>query len=217
MPNPPSEADIIFNRASVALARSQRLVASWLPPPTASDLANAKSEEELEREEQEMFTPVPELLGLGASISKEGEIKRQKETTDDFLRKQLLGREYKKLQSNRGSEGIRSGLGVGQTGVKSRPSYIKRPVDESDDEGGRSSLGRSKRPKPEKELQNGTLNSAVTKVEAVHPNVSTASTASQSSIISSNYLDEVLADRSRKKSKKNKKKKRRNIVAIAAE
>lgn len=61
MPKPPSEADIIFSRASVALAKSQRLVASWLPPRTASELANAKSEEELEREEQEMFAPVPEL------------------------------------------------------------------------------------------------------------------------------------------------------------
>lgn len=57
----PSEADIIFNRASVALAKSQRLIASWLPPPTASELAKAKTEEEIEKEEQEMFTPIPEL------------------------------------------------------------------------------------------------------------------------------------------------------------
>lgn len=59
MPTIPSEADIIFNRASVALAKSQRLIASWLPPP--SELTNAKSDAEMEREEQEMFTPVPEL------------------------------------------------------------------------------------------------------------------------------------------------------------
>lgn len=61
MPNHPSDADIIFNRASVALAKSQRLIASWLPPPTPSELANAKSEEEIEREEQDIFTPIPEL------------------------------------------------------------------------------------------------------------------------------------------------------------
>lgn len=58
MPDQSSEADIIFNRASVALARSQRLIASWLPP---SELANAKSEEEVEKEEQEIFKPEPEL------------------------------------------------------------------------------------------------------------------------------------------------------------
>ncbi len=61
MPITSIEADIIFNRASVALAKSQRLIASWLPPPTASELAAAKSAEQVERDEQEMFTPVPEL------------------------------------------------------------------------------------------------------------------------------------------------------------
>jgi hypothetical protein len=57
----PSEADIIFNRANVALAKNQRLVASWLPPPTTDELAGAKSQEELDKEEAEMFAPVPEL------------------------------------------------------------------------------------------------------------------------------------------------------------
>ena len=55
-----NESDIILNRASVALARSQRLVASWLPEKTSDELANAKSEEELQREEDEIFTAVPE-------------------------------------------------------------------------------------------------------------------------------------------------------------
>jgi hypothetical protein len=58
----PSEADIVFNRANVALATHQRLVASWLPPRSDAELANAKSQEQLEREEEEMFAPVPELL-----------------------------------------------------------------------------------------------------------------------------------------------------------
>lgn len=59
--NNTNEADIIFNRANVALARSQRLVASWLPPKTDEELANSnKTEEELQREEDELFTPVPE-------------------------------------------------------------------------------------------------------------------------------------------------------------
>jgi hypothetical protein len=57
----PSEADIVFNRANVALAKHQRLVASWLPPRSDAELANTKSQEELEREEEEMFAPLPEL------------------------------------------------------------------------------------------------------------------------------------------------------------
>lgn len=57
-----NESEVILNRANVALARSQRLVASWLPAQTEDELANAKSEEELQREEDEIFTAVPETL-----------------------------------------------------------------------------------------------------------------------------------------------------------
>jgi hypothetical protein len=55
-----SESDVILNRANVALARSQRLVASWLPEKTTSELENTKSEEEIQREEDAIFTAVPE-------------------------------------------------------------------------------------------------------------------------------------------------------------
>lgn len=167
-----------------------------------------------EEQEAEILNRIHNRLGLGASISKEGEIKRQKQNTDDFIRKQLLGRDYKKSQSNRAIDGTKLGFDVGHVGVKPRPAPVKRPVDESDDEGGRSSLGRSKRQKPGKELRSGTLEAAGTKVEAGHPN---ASTASQSRKKSSNYLDEVLANKSHRKSKKNRKKKGQNMVPIAAE
>lgn len=54
-----SEADLVFNRANVALARSQRLIASWLPEGP-DKLASDKSEEQLRQEEDEVFTPIPE-------------------------------------------------------------------------------------------------------------------------------------------------------------
>jgi Protein of unknown function (DUF3245) len=64
MPKPkePSEADIVFNRANLALARHKKLVASWLPPLSKEEQTNEKSAEELEKEEEDMFAPVPELL-----------------------------------------------------------------------------------------------------------------------------------------------------------
>lgn len=56
-----SESDIILNRANVALSRSQRLVSSWLPAQTDEELASSsKTDEELQREEDEIFTAVPE-------------------------------------------------------------------------------------------------------------------------------------------------------------
>jgi Protein of unknown function (DUF3245) len=57
-----SEADVIFNRASLALAKSQHLIASWLPPQP-QETAAAKSEEDLDKEEADIFSPVPELYG----------------------------------------------------------------------------------------------------------------------------------------------------------
>lgn len=59
-----SDADIIFNRANVALAKSQRLIASWLPPRTEEELRAAKSPEEIEREEAELFAPIPEQFAV---------------------------------------------------------------------------------------------------------------------------------------------------------
>lgn len=129
----------------------------------------------------------------------------------------MLGRDYKKSQSNRASNGANPDLGATQVGAKSRPAPATRPVDESDDEGGRSSLGRSKRQKLDKELQNGTLEAAGTDVESVNPNPSASSTAFQPRKRSSNYLDEVLAKKAHKKSKKKKKKKKHGLVPIAAE
>lgn len=61
MPASTNGVDVILNRANVALARSQRLIASWLPPRSDEDTANAKSEAEIEEEELEIFTPVPEV------------------------------------------------------------------------------------------------------------------------------------------------------------
>jgi Protein of unknown function (DUF3245) len=60
----PSEADIISNRINVRHADKLRLIASWLPAPTSEELSSAKTQEELEHEEREMFAPVPELLVL---------------------------------------------------------------------------------------------------------------------------------------------------------
>lgn len=94
---------------------------------------------------------------------------------------------------------------------------MKRPVDESDDEGGRSSLGRPKRSKLEKELQNGEFEVAGAKGADVHPNTRTALNASQVRKKPVNYLDEVLANKSQKKSKKKKRKTRHGEVSIAAE
>jgi Protein of unknown function (DUF3245) len=68
IPRGSAEADVIFNRASLALAKSQRLIASWLPPKTTREAVASKTEEELDKEESEIFSPVPELYDTHSLI-----------------------------------------------------------------------------------------------------------------------------------------------------
>lgn len=64
-----SEADVIFNRANLALAKSQRLVASWLPPKSAEENAADSLPEhqavDADQNESEVFHVAPEQYVLG--------------------------------------------------------------------------------------------------------------------------------------------------------
>ena len=55
-----SEADLISSRSSLILAQSHSLVRSWLPPKTAGEISNEKTEDELEAEDRESLTIVPD-------------------------------------------------------------------------------------------------------------------------------------------------------------
>ena len=47
-----SQADIIFNRTNVALARSQRLIASWLPPKPESEPLGSDGKDGMQMRDQ---------------------------------------------------------------------------------------------------------------------------------------------------------------------
>lgn len=103
-----------------------------------------------------------------------------------------MGKEYKKLDSI----GLRNGYKTGPVmlgGPKPRPVPAKQAVVESDDEGGRSSLGKSKRQRLDEP------------VKLIQDKNSSASTCLGQGQRRTNYLDEVLAERSQKKRKKSKK------------
>ena len=57
----PDLSSLLFTRAPLALSRTQRLVTTWLPPPTAEDLARSAQSSETQREEDEIFKPTSEL------------------------------------------------------------------------------------------------------------------------------------------------------------
>ncbi|KAL8697564.1 MAG: hypothetical protein Q9224_002252 [Gallowayella concinna] len=158
-----------------------------------------------------MFTPVPEVLGLGAKVPtdlKYGDVKRQKMSSNDLLRRQLLGKDHARLQ-NKGDHGqggqriVERSLVIGS---KPRPIPVKRKgeSESSGDEGGRSSLGKKKRKKwveiVDSEEMEGADADMVKDEESPRELVKKEKKAN-------NYLDEVLSQKKEKKPKKKKKRK----------
>ncbi|KAL9043773.1 MAG: hypothetical protein Q9214_003048 [Letrouitia sp. 1 TL-2023] len=231
-----SEVDIILNRANVALAKSQRLVASWLPPRSEEELKKAKSEEELDREEQEIFKPAPESyvldiflqqlsqpfelmgqrIGLGAKIPeniKDGDLQRQKLSANDELRNQLLGRDHAKIQVKvKGGRDSMGGIvpssGPLMAGSKPRPESLKHPIQEEseEEEGGRSSLGKTRKNK-QAQVKLEEDTDAVG-AEGLNVGQEEPAVTANTHKRSNRYLDEVLARRERNKKKKKKRSKR---------
>ena len=60
---PVSLDDTIINKTNVNIARCQRLIASWLPPPSPHDHQHSKTEADLEEEDNRTFVPEPEVYG----------------------------------------------------------------------------------------------------------------------------------------------------------
>lgn len=56
----PSEGDVVFNRANVALARSQKLLQSWLPQPTEGTANTTTTTEYNPEEDEELFKQTSE-------------------------------------------------------------------------------------------------------------------------------------------------------------
>ncbi|KAJ5747975.1 uncharacterized protein N7511_009671 [Penicillium nucicola] len=160
-----SESDIILNRANVALSRSQRLVASWLPQESTDELATTKTEEELQREEDEIFTAVPETHGhLVLKIEKiqtrrrrplpqkaaDGSWNRTELDSNDKLRKQLLGKNYDRVMKAKAAQkaavaGSTTTAGSVSAAGNNAGAGAVEEDDEDDDEDGRSAMiGRKK-------------------------------------------------------------------------
>ncbi|RAL13642.1 uncharacterized protein BO97DRAFT_342159 [Aspergillus homomorphus CBS 101889] len=223
-----SQTDIILNKANVALARSQRLVASWLPAPTAADQANVKSEEELQREEDEIFTAVPETLGVGAPLptkAADGSWNRTELDSNDKLRKQLLGRNYQKVMAAKvhAKPGAPSaGVATGRPSAKAASSGAGQGVDEEDEdeeEGRLALIGRKNASSRKRKVNIHTLQSpeetesmdleAKETTAGVDGNVSKQkedssqfSSGRRSRKKGTSFLDEILAERSKKRKKR---------------
>ncbi|KAJ6104234.1 hypothetical protein N7523_010554 [Penicillium sp. IBT 18751x] len=203
-----TESDVILNRANVALARSQRLVSSWLPAQTDDELSHVKSEEELQREEDEIFTAVPETLGVGAPLPEkaaDGSWKRTELSSNDKLRKQLLGRNYDKIMKAAAA----NKSAPQNSGPASAKTMSATPVQEEsdDEEEGRAAMvgknrkaGTSQTKKPLVVDHENT--DKADGDESVPAQEVPSKAPSKGRRKATTYLDELLAERSKKRKKR---------------
>ncbi|KAJ5222594.1 uncharacterized protein N7469_008834 [Penicillium citrinum] len=201
-----SESDIILNRANVALSRSQRLVSSWLPAET--ETTPEKTEEELQREEDEIFIAVPETLGIGAPLPEkaaDGSWNRTELGTNDLLRKQLLGRNYDRIMKEKAAAQkpapVQRETGQGQSSISGQAQGTSSSAvteEEDDEEEGRAAMVGKKRKKDLKENfgENGSGSGSGSGVDGVTGGKGKGRKKAAS------YLDEILAQRASKKKKR---------------
>ena len=141
-------------------------------------------------------------LGLGAKVPEDGEVRRQELSSNDKLRRQLLGKDMAKHYGKFGNTGK---LGTGAMSVESkpRPTPVRRAA-EDDEEEGRSSLGKSKRRKTFDKQESAMQDYNAEAKEATTSRLSKDATR-RSKKSGNSYLDEVLAEKQRKKQKKKRK------------
>ncbi|RDW67114.1 DUF3245 domain-containing protein [Aspergillus mulundensis] len=216
-----ADTDIILNKANIALARSQRLVASWIPAAPATEADNAKTDAELQREEEEIFTAVPETLGLGAPLpskAADGSWNRRELDSNDALRRQLLGRNYKKVMAEKekarkataDSAASENPVSKGTTG---HDQQVSRVGDDDDDEGRAALIGKKASSRKRKvgghtepTAQPQSADGEVANVDSEEPDERKAANSqepkSKGRKKATSFLDEILAERSKKRKKR---------------
>jgi hypothetical protein len=131
-----ADLDIIQNRVAVALAKRERLIKSWTASSSRPRLT-PKTQEELDAEDAELFLIEPPHLGLGAPIPKEfldGDAKRNDVASNEKLRHLIMGRKGG-IQASKARN------------AQDKSGSVKRSLngESSDEEEGRSGLGRAKK------------------------------------------------------------------------
>ncbi|KAI7218103.1 hypothetical protein KC333_g3809 [Hortaea werneckii] len=149
--NEPSEADVILNRTNVALARSQRLIQSWLPPKASEESAATQSTPA--EDDEEDFKGLDETAGIGSKRKAEdeglpdGALRRKKLASNDKLLEQILGKKaaQQKKKQDASKNSIKASLPAKQ--MPAQPTKPQQPDSEEEEEEGRAAAFKSKKRK----------------------------------------------------------------------
>ncbi|KAI7520430.1 hypothetical protein KC331_g20223, partial [Hortaea werneckii] len=149
--NEPSEADVILNRTNVALARSQRLIQSWLPPKPSEQSAATQSTPA--EDDEEDFKGLDETAGIGSKRKAEdeglpdGALRRKKLASNDKLLEQILGKKaaQQKKKQDASKNSLKASLPAKQ--IPAQPTKPQQPDSEEEEEEGRAAAFKSKKRK----------------------------------------------------------------------
>jgi hypothetical protein len=216
-----SEADIILNRTNVALARSQRLIQSWLPPKPA------ETAQDQVQDDEEDFAGEDELAGVGSKRKAEdeglpdGAFRRKKLASNDKLLEQILGRKaaQARKKSQEASKGRAGSLHAAPKAMNANVPARKAEVESDEEEEGRAAAFRSKKQKKAHRREEGpALDEKQPDAEPGAPQGGAeerekTTPAAQDSEpeeerprkkAASSYLDEILGQKAKKKKNKQK-------------
>ncbi|KAK3077434.1 hypothetical protein LTS18_010274 [Coniosporium uncinatum] len=144
-----NDADVLFNRANVALAKSQRLISSWLGESSNGEVALSHGNGDKEDEE---FEYEPELLGVGAPrpTNKDEALPRRDLSSLEKLQRELLGKDAAAKLLKQKQLKMRSNGLPAQQSAPPKNTTNSRPLREEqseDEDEGRTASFKSKRAK----------------------------------------------------------------------
>ncbi|KAF2097532.1 hypothetical protein NA57DRAFT_77789 [Rhizodiscina lignyota] len=211
MPSKTSELDLISNKANLLNANLQQILGRVSGASSSGD-----GKHDQDREEDEAFGAVSELGGLGSHRDIAAELKQKAQSSEDGLRKQLLGKNAKAgLQSTVSNQ--KHSTVLSRTGKKHRNHGLSKS-DDSDEETGRASSFKKKRTAPRQTNHEARMSTekldkdqsseakAEYDAEQGSPSLALPHEVPMKHRPAMSYLDEVLEQ----KAKKRKKKKRKN-------
>lgn len=145
-----NEADVVLNQLNVALARSQRVMNSWLPAKRPEEQQSIETEDD-----DEDLKPMTELGGIHSIAAydeeglPEGAFQRKKLSINDKLMEQLIGKKaaQAKKKSQDAGKSMSTSKHAAPKPLVNRPRSARRENESEDEEEfGRAGMFKSRKP-----------------------------------------------------------------------
>ena len=227
-----NDADVVMNRLNVALARSQRLINSWLPQNQTRESEDGEVEAD---DDDEHFKPMSETGGIGSKVAfddeglPDGAWQRKKLSSNEKLMEQLMGKKAARarVKSRDAGKSISASRHAAPKPLLNAMREQKRKAEsEDEDEGGRAAAfkprkrGKAREHQVAKQIadqgndgemendESGPVRGGV--ADEAHDQGTGSIMDSEpgekaSKRMGGSYLDELLAQKAKKKKARNKK------------